>query len=84
MKNLAMVLICGATVLSAQSSTSLTPVLIVDGQNNHDWSQTTPLLKKILEDTGLFRVEVLTTPPKVSIYRVESVQSRCLASRSNG
>lgn len=40
------------------------PILIVDGQNNHDWQHTTPLLKKILEDTGLFRVEVLTTPPK--------------------
>ena len=39
-------------------------MLIIDGLNNHDWSQTTPLLKKILEDTGLFRVEVLTTPPK--------------------
>src|SRR5438132_8525141 len=38
--------------------------LIIDGQNNHDWKKTTPLLKKILEDTGLFQVEVLTTPPK--------------------
>ena len=39
-------------------------VLIIDGQNNHDWRHTTPVLKKILEDTGLFQVEVLTTPPK--------------------
>ena len=38
--------------------------LIIDGQNNHDWKQTTPVLKKILEDTGLFQVDVLTTPPK--------------------
>lgn len=38
--------------------------LIIDGQNNHDWPHTTPVLKKILEDTGLFQVEVLTTPPK--------------------
>jgi len=43
-----------------------TPVraLIIDGQNNHDWKHTTPVLKKILEDTGLFQVDVLTTPPK--------------------
>jgi type 1 glutamine amidotransferase len=40
------------------------PVLLIDGQNNHDWQHTTPLLKKILENTGLLRVEVLTTPPK--------------------
>src|ERR1051325_11105819 len=38
--------------------------LIIDGQNNHDWKKTTPILKKILEDSGLFQVEVLTTPPK--------------------
>jgi hypothetical protein len=38
--------------------------LIIDGQNNHDWKQTTPVLKKILQDTGLFDVDVLTTPPK--------------------
>jgi type 1 glutamine amidotransferase len=38
--------------------------LIVDGQNNHDWKSTTPVLKKDLEDSGLFRVDVATTPPK--------------------
>jgi len=38
--------------------------LIVDGQNVHDWKGTTPVLKKILEDTGLFKVDVATSPPK--------------------
>ncbi|MBZ5729405.1 MAG: ThuA domain-containing protein [Acidobacteriia bacterium] len=38
--------------------------LIIDGQNNHDWRRTTPTLKKILEDTGLFQVDVVTTPAK--------------------
>lgn len=38
--------------------------LILDGQNNHDWKEVTPALKKILEDTGLFAVEVSTTPPE--------------------
>ena len=28
--------------------------LIVDGQNNHNWQETTPLLQKLLEETGLF------------------------------
>ncbi len=36
--------------------------LIVDGQNNHDWKSTTPVLKKLLEDTKLFTVDVATTP----------------------
>ena len=26
--------------------------LIIDGQNNHNWRETTPVLKKDLEDTG--------------------------------
>jgi hypothetical protein len=33
-------------------------VLIIDGQNNHDWRATTPLLKRLLEDTGRFTVDV--------------------------
>ena len=36
--------------------------LIVDGQNNHDWKGTTPVLKALLEETGLFTVDVATTP----------------------
>ncbi|MEZ6058689.1 MAG: ThuA domain-containing protein [Planctomycetaceae bacterium] len=39
-------------------------VLIVDGQNNHDWQRTTPYLKQMLEATGKFDVFVVTTPPK--------------------
>jgi type 1 glutamine amidotransferase len=38
--------------------------LIVDGQNGHDWKSTTPVLKKVLEDTELFTVDVATSPPK--------------------
>ncbi|MFT4692103.1 MAG: type 1 glutamine amidotransferase [Limisphaerales bacterium] len=38
--------------------------LIVDGQNNHNWKDTSPLLKKYLESTGLFTVEVATSPGK--------------------
>ncbi|MEM1026500.1 MAG: ThuA domain-containing protein [Planctomycetota bacterium] len=35
--------------------------LIIDGQNNHDWELTTPLLQTTLEMTG-GRVSVLTAP----------------------
>jgi hypothetical protein len=38
-------------------------VLIVDGFSNHDWRQTTALLRGILEPTGLFEVSVSTAPP---------------------
>jgi len=33
-------------------------VILIDGQNNHDWRKTTPVLKQHLEDTGRFTVDV--------------------------
>jgi type 1 glutamine amidotransferase len=38
-------------------------VLIVDGQNNHNYKAMTPFMKEQLEKSGLFAVEVSTTPP---------------------
>ena len=41
-------------------------VAILDGQSGgpyHNWRLTTPVLKKELEETGLFAVSVLTAPP---------------------
>jgi uncharacterized protein len=41
-------------------------VMILDGQSAgtyHDWQHTTPVLKKELEDAGLFQVDVVTAPP---------------------
>jgi type 1 glutamine amidotransferase len=39
--------------------------LIVDGQNGHKcWPETTPMLKQYLQETGLFSVDVATSPPK--------------------
>ena len=40
-------------------------VMLVDGQSAgtyHDWRHTTPVLKKELEDAGLFQVDVVTAP----------------------
>jgi type 1 glutamine amidotransferase len=33
--------------------------LIITGQNGHDWRGTTPVLRKLLEDTGRFEVRVV-------------------------
>lgn len=38
--------------------------LLVDGQNNHKWQETTPVLRQILADSGLFAVDVATSPAK--------------------
>jgi polyhydroxybutyrate depolymerase len=37
-------------------------LLIVDGQNNHDWPRATKILQDILEESGRFKVDVSTTP----------------------
>lgn len=49
----------------AQSQKEKIKLLIIDGQNNHDnWPQTTQLMKGYLEETGLFAVDIATTPPE--------------------
>jgi type 1 glutamine amidotransferase len=86
MKAFVMTFICSAIVLKAQNLGPQTAVLIIDGQNNHDWQHTTPLLKKILEDARLFRVDVLTTPPKdgdFSRFRPEFEKYRAVISNYN-
>jgi len=41
------------------------PVMLLDGESGgpyHQWKVTTQVLKKVLEETGLFEVEVVTAP----------------------
>ncbi len=48
--------------LVAQSHSEKLDVLIVDGFSNHDWKQTSSLVKTILEESGLFDVVISTAP----------------------
>jgi type 1 glutamine amidotransferase len=50
------------TTMSAQQVEPKIRVLVVDGQNNHDWQTTTPILRSILEQSGRFTVDVATSP----------------------
>jgi len=65
MMNLLRSLVYGSLMGCASIATAAEPLklLIVDGQNNHDWKATTPILKQALEKTGRFQVAVSTTPP---------------------
>ena len=41
------------------------PVMLLDGESGgryHDWEHVTPVLKKMLDETGLFAVTVVTSP----------------------
>ena len=55
----AFVVFCGCTPPK-------TPIkaLIVTGQNNHNWVVSYVAIKQILENSGLFRVDIAVTPPK--------------------
>lgn len=46
----------------ADSNSKPIKVLIVDGFSNHDWRQTTRVIRRILDDARLFNIEVSTTP----------------------
>lgn len=56
-------LLSSAVMLSAADKIK---ILIVDGQNNHKWEITTPVLKHALESSGAFTVDVSTSPPKAA------------------
>ncbi|HVT28752.1 MAG TPA: ThuA domain-containing protein [Lacipirellulaceae bacterium] len=51
------------TATAANTPKQKLRALIIDGQNNHDWKTTTPLLRKALESSGRFTVDVATSPP---------------------
>ncbi len=55
-----------AWILMSAAAVAAEPLkaLIVDGQNNHNWKETTPILKRLLEETGLFKVDVATSPDR--------------------
>ena len=65
----ALVLFSLAFIVNAGAATKpMHKLLLVTGQSNkyHDWSKSSPLVKKHLEDSGLFTVDVATTPSQGS------------------
>lgn len=55
-----------ALTASVSRAASPIPVMLLDGESAgpyHDWQRVTPVLKKILDETGLFETTVVTAPP---------------------
>lgn len=50
----------------ADTATDGIMVLILSGSNNHDWKSTTPFLKKMYEETGLFTADVIEHPDSLT------------------
>ena len=56
-----------AVLTNASGTVTAAPLkaLIVDGQNNHkNWPETTQMMKRYLEGSKLFTVDVVTHAPK--------------------
>jgi type 1 glutamine amidotransferase len=64
MKNLFALFLISLGAVSQAAEPAKLRVAILDGQNNHNWQATTPILKKHLESASLFTVEVITTPAR--------------------
>ena len=52
----------GATAGFAEEQPEKIRALILDGQNNHNWRATTPVIRSILQQSGRFTVDVATMP----------------------
>jgi hypothetical protein len=69
MKKICFAFIVSLSLLSG-ASLSAAPsirVMLLDGESGgpyHKWQAVTPVLKKQLEETGIFQVDVVTAPPK--------------------
>lgn len=50
--------------VSSASAAEKLKLLIVDGQNNHAWAKTTPVMQRWLTESGRFTVDVATSPAK--------------------
>ena len=55
-------------VMTASLEVSAQPLsaLVLSGQNNHDWTQTTPVIQQILDQTGRFQVDVTKRPDQLT------------------
>lgn len=76
-----------AVVPPAPAQPAKLKALIVDGQNNHDWRSTTPILKAALESSGRFVVEVATSPPQgqsVAGFKPDFAKHDVVVSNYNG
>ncbi|MCC6491670.1 MAG: ThuA domain-containing protein [Pirellulales bacterium] len=56
-------MVLGLSGASRGAETEKLRVLLIDGQNNHEWQKTTPVLVQALKESGRFVADVATTPP---------------------
>jgi type 1 glutamine amidotransferase len=66
MSNFKLIFLFLITLLQTNFAFSEIKVLLLDGQNNHNWKATTPVIVEALERDNFCNVTVSTSPPKKS------------------
>lgn len=59
-------LLAGIALVSAGAHGDAVRVLVLSGQNNHAWQETTPAIQRILDDSGRFSVDVTDHPESMT------------------
>ena len=82
MRNTIIAAMLGAILLSAWTLGAVAPVrvMILDGESAgayHDWQRVTPVLKKMLDETGLFDTTVVVNRPVSSSIFFRTGVTRC-------
>ena len=68
---IAVVSVSLAVTVAVSRAQAPIPLMILDGESGgpyHDWARVTPVLKKMLDETGLFATTVVTAPPAGGDY----------------
>lgn len=86
---LCLVLTCASPTALAADQASKEPlkVLLLDGQNNHEWKLTSPIMKRLLKESGRFTVDVVTSPSSkqgMSSFRPKFAEYDVVVSNYNG
>lgn len=55
---------CAGQAIAQTADTSMQRIMLLTGQSSiyHDWQQSSRIIERILDETGLFDVEIVTTP----------------------
>jgi len=75
LNNLALFVLTSLITISCcekNNSSSRPEILILSGQGNHEWTKTTPIIKRILSQSNLFSVHTTEKPDTLSFKSLQS------------
>ncbi len=60
--------------ISAPMAKSPIRILLISGKNNHEWKKTSPAFRQILEENGLFKVDITEKPDTLEAHDLKTYQ----------